>query len=230
MTRTPRRRCPIGAPLTVPLELTSLKSSTRDGRLRPAICWCARPGARIWRRAGHDRGPRLRCPGARRAGSDPAPSLPGQARQGLPSPRRGNCRQARSGNRLVNGGAVIAVDPAYTSRWGAEHWLDARKQISPETSGHHAAALVIGRRGLGHRARRRERCDSTRAVHRDERAAKSVVPGDRRPHTEAEDRKAGGQPRSRRRTLPGKRAPPVDEATEDRSWLPAGQDSVLLGD
>jgi biotin carboxylase len=123
-----------------------------------------------------------------------------------------------------NGVAVIAVDPAYTSRWGAEHWLDALEQISPEASGHHAAALVIGRRGLGHRARRRERCDSTRAVHREKRAADSVVSGDRRPHTEPEDREAGGQPRSRQRTLPGERAPSGDEATEDRSWSPAGQD------
>jgi IS605 OrfB family transposase len=127
-----------------------------------------------------------------------------------------------------NGVAVIAVDPAYTSRWGAEHWLEHLGQISPEASGHHAAALVIGRRGLGHRARRRERCDSTRAVHRDERAADSVVSGDRRPHTEPEDREAGGQPRSRQRTLPGERAPSGDEATEDRSWSPAGQESVLL--
>jgi len=39
-----------------------------------------------------------------------------------------------------NGVAVIAVDPAYTSRWGAEHWLEHLGQISPEASGHHAAA------------------------------------------------------------------------------------------
>src|SRR5271163_945080 len=50
--------------------------------------------------------------------------------------------------------AVIAVDAAYTSRWGAQHWL-ARLQRHHQTTGHHAAALVIGRRGLGHRARRR---------------------------------------------------------------------------
>ena len=51
--------------------------------------------------------------------------------------------------------AVIIVDPAYTSRWGAEHWLSALRQHHPKATGHHAAALVIGRRGLGHRARRR---------------------------------------------------------------------------
>src|SRR3989475_6415322 len=44
---------------------------------------------------------------------------------------------------------LIAVDPAYTSQWGLEHWFAALKQGSPEASSHHAAALVIGRRGLG---------------------------------------------------------------------------------
>ena len=51
--------------------------------------------------------------------------------------------------------AVIAVDPAYTSRWAAQHWLAPMRQHHPELTGHHAAALVIGRRGLGLRAQRR---------------------------------------------------------------------------
>jgi hypothetical protein len=53
------------------------------------------------------------------------------------------------------GMAVIAVDPAYTSRWGAQHWLAPMRQHHPRLTGHHAAAFVIGRRGLGLRARRR---------------------------------------------------------------------------
>ena len=51
--------------------------------------------------------------------------------------------------------SVIVIDPAYTSRWGAEHWLRPLREHHPKATGHHAAALVIGRRGLGHRARRR---------------------------------------------------------------------------
>ena len=39
--------------------------------------------------------------------------------------------------------AVVAVDPAYTSRWGAQHWLAPIRQHHPELTGHHAAALVI---------------------------------------------------------------------------------------
>jgi hypothetical protein len=125
--------------------------------------------------------------------------------------------------------SVIAVDPAYTSKWGAEHWLAPLQQLSTDANGHHAAALVIGRRGLGHRARRREGCDSTRAEHLVRRATDSVVCGVASHHTEPEIQKAGGQPRSRRKTLPGRRAPSGKEATEDqRSWSPAVQDSVLL--
>ena len=50
---------------------------------------------------------------------------------------------------------VIVIDPAYTSRWSAVYWLPLLREQHPETTGHHAAALVIGRRGLGHRARTR---------------------------------------------------------------------------
>ncbi|WP_425956503.1 hypothetical protein [Xylanimonas sp. McL0601] len=51
--------------------------------------------------------------------------------------------------------AVIAVDPAYTSRWGRQHWLPALQACDPSVDGHQAAAVVIGRRSLGHRARRK---------------------------------------------------------------------------
>jgi biotin carboxylase len=219
---------PIGEPVTVPLELTGLKASTRDGRIREtiskvlALARAHGAGAVViedldfvaWREEGRERSERRPSRGKR--GKDFRRLV-----AGLPT---GKFRDRLVQMATNNGVAVIAVDPAYTSRWGAEHWLDALEQISPEASGHHAAALVIGRRGLGHRARRRETCDSTRAVHREKRAADSVVSGDRRPHTEPEDREAGGQPRSRQRTLPGERAPSGDEATEDRSWSPAGQD------
>lgn len=72
-------------------------------------------------------------------------------------------------NRLVamtaeHGLSVIAVDPAYTSRWGGQHWRKPLTQQTrrtdhhasgPAVTRHHAAAVVIGRRGHGHSARRR---------------------------------------------------------------------------
>jgi IS605 OrfB family transposase len=50
---------------------------------------------------------------------------------------------------------VIAVDPAYTSRWGAEHWQKPLTTNRRPASRHQAAAVAIGRRALGHRIRRR---------------------------------------------------------------------------
>lgn len=67
---------------------------------------------------------------------------------------------ARLRSRLVSmaaeqGVAIVAVDPAYTSRWGAEHWQKPTTTARHQTTRHEAASLVIGRRALGHPARRR---------------------------------------------------------------------------
>ncbi|MEU6509168.1 IS200/IS605 family accessory protein TnpB-related protein [Streptomyces sp. NPDC046942] len=50
---------------------------------------------------------------------------------------------------------VIAVDPAYTSKWGAEHWQKPLTTKNRKTTRHDAAAVAIGRRALGHPIRRR---------------------------------------------------------------------------
>ncbi|MFJ9583095.1 IS200/IS605 family accessory protein TnpB-related protein [Streptomyces acidicola] len=51
--------------------------------------------------------------------------------------------------------AVVAVDPAYTSRWGAQHWQKPLSTKNRKTTRHDAAAVAIGRRALGHPIRRR---------------------------------------------------------------------------
>ncbi|WP_405525475.1 transposase [Streptomyces canus] len=51
--------------------------------------------------------------------------------------------------------AVIAVDPAYTSRWGAQHWQQPLTTTTRKISRHDAASIAIGRRALGHPIRRR---------------------------------------------------------------------------
>ncbi|MGH3561792.1 MAG: hypothetical protein ACRDTN_08330, partial [Mycobacterium sp.] len=53
---------------------------------------------------------------------------------------------ARAGIRL------FAVNPAYTSAWGEQHWRQPYKNVTR----HQAAATVIGRRAQGYRARRRK--------------------------------------------------------------------------
>ena len=67
---------------------------------------------------------------------------------------------ARLRARLVSmaaeaGITVVAVDPAYTSRWGAEHWRKPMTTPQRTITRHDAASIVIARRAQGHRARRR---------------------------------------------------------------------------
>ncbi|MFG3289859.1 IS200/IS605 family accessory protein TnpB-related protein [Streptomyces sp. NPDC048179] len=50
---------------------------------------------------------------------------------------------------------LVAVDPAYTSRWGAQHWQKPLTSTQRKTTRHEAAAVAIGRRALGHPIRRR---------------------------------------------------------------------------
>lgn len=76
--------------------------------------------------------------------------------------------------------SVIAVDPAYTSRWGRQHWLPALQTSDPTIDGHRAAAVVIGRRSLGHRARRKPVGPVTRQRTRDGQPTRSAT---RRPQS-----------------------------------------------
>ncbi|WP_369168416.1 IS200/IS605 family accessory protein TnpB-related protein [Streptomyces sp. R28] len=50
---------------------------------------------------------------------------------------------------------IVAIDPAYTSRWGAQHWQQPLTTPTRKTTRHDAAAVAIGRRALGHPIRRR---------------------------------------------------------------------------
>lgn len=51
--------------------------------------------------------------------------------------------------------SIIAVDPAYTSKWGAQHWQKPLIGRNRKTTRHDAAAVAIGRRAQGHSVRRR---------------------------------------------------------------------------
>ncbi|MEV4107184.1 IS200/IS605 family accessory protein TnpB-related protein [Nonomuraea sp. NPDC049695] len=54
-----------------------------------------------------------------------------------------------------SGIAIIAADPAYTSKWGAQHWQKPLTSTKRTTTRHDAAAVAIGRRAQGHPIRRR---------------------------------------------------------------------------
>ncbi|WP_455354692.1 IS200/IS605 family accessory protein TnpB-related protein [Streptomyces sp. SYSU K217416] len=51
--------------------------------------------------------------------------------------------------------AIVAVDPAYTSQWGGQHWRRPLTTPRRTMSRHDAAGIAIGRRALGHPIRRR---------------------------------------------------------------------------
>jgi IS605 OrfB family transposase len=86
--------------------------------------------------------------------------------------------------------AIVAVDPAYTSRWGAQHWQKPMATPSRTITGHDAASIAIGRRALGHPIRRRTAPphddQSDRHGHRTVQADRGVRgrEGTRRPVTE----------------------------------------------
>jgi len=225
---------PAGPPMTIPLILAGLPASQRDGRLRAAISELTRIARQHSCRAVAIED--LDFAGAREQGHERHGSRPSRGRRGrgfrqivagLPT---GKFRDRLTQMASNAGVAVIAADPAYTCRWGREHWLPAlQDRASPvaPVAVHHAAAVVIGRRALGHRARRRagvtgggQRTGRRRAAPR--------APAARRTDKNGRPRKAQRQPPQWPKTATAKRTRPPDQAAQDRSGPLASQDHVLL--
>jgi hypothetical protein len=149
---------PVGTPHTIPLDLDGQPASTRDGRLRAAVATVIRLAA------AHDcqsiTVEDLDFADARQVGREAR----GRGRRGkrfrravagIPTRRFRDLLVAMAANAAL---WVIAVDPGWTSRWGMRYWqapLSSSTRSSIAVTGHHAAAVVIGRRGLGLGARRR---------------------------------------------------------------------------
>jgi IS605 OrfB family transposase len=223
----------LGTPATIGLDLAGLPAATRDGHLRAAItsliATAKACGARAIVIEDLDFA-EARTQGRERHGSRPSRGRRGRgfrrAISGIPT---GKLRDRLVQMTCNAGLSVIVIDPAYTSRWAAQHWLKPLREHHPKATGHHAAALVIGRRGLGHRARRRATGNHTAP----EEAAR---PAQARPRTTPA---AGTAPR--KPAIPrGHRQPPGtktgrphrttagNQATQDRSGPPTRQDHILL--
>lgn len=147
---------PVGQPITVLTDLTG-PTSQRDGRLRQAISELIRlakrhgcAGLAIENLGFTD----ARATGRETMGRGKRGKTFRRTVAGLPT---AGFRDRLSGMAHHAGLIVIAVHPAYTSRWGAQHWKAPLQQQSKTTTvtGHHAAAVAIGRRALGHGTRRR---------------------------------------------------------------------------
>jgi hypothetical protein len=148
---------PVGAGVNIPLMSEGLPAATRDGRLRDAISrllhlaqqrGCSAVGIED-----------LDFADARQAGRERL----GRGRRGkrfrrtvagIPTAQFRDRLAQMAANRGIE---VVAIDPGWTSKWGAAHWrrpLQARYPGSQITR-HHAACVVLGRRALGLKARRR---------------------------------------------------------------------------
>ena len=143
----------------------------------------APPAGRPWAAAGAASGSARRWPGS------PPPS---SATGSPPRPHR-------------HGIALWAVNPAYTSAWGDQHWRKPYENVTR----HEAAATVIGRRAQGHKARRREGVTRARPEDRAVRATNQAGPNEPRVSTSSRHRPGtrGNQsrPPGRARTrLPGR--------------------------
>lgn len=147
---------PVGDPVTIGVATAGLAASRRDGRVRAAIS------------APLDAAFHAGCTAVVIENLDFADAR-ATGRETMGRGKRGKrfrhtvagIPTAKFRTRLISmaarrGVAIIGVDAAYTSRWGAQHW---RKPLQQQTSdlvtGHHGAATAIGRRGLGHKIRRR---------------------------------------------------------------------------
>jgi IS605 OrfB family transposase len=85
-------------------------------------------------------------------------------------------RNRLTGQASRHGIRLLAVNPAYTSAWGDQHWRKPYENVTR----HEAAATVIGRRAQGHKAQRREGVTRTRPEDRVVRATNQAGPGQSR--------------------------------------------------
>ena len=244
----------IGVPTTIPLVLDGLSASARDARVRDAVSQVLaiadahRAGAVVIENLDFVE---QRVEGREHTGNRLSRGKKGKVLRrhisGLPTAKLRDRLTQMSYNAGV---AVIAVDPAYTSKWGAEHWLAPLEAQHPQASltGHHAASLAIGRRGLAQRIRRRAMSART-SPEDEERATAIASKGWTMSTTEIAD--GLDEPATHREPEPriGRRRPPEartrrapnggsqttvptrsegDQEAQDRSGPPTEQESVSL--
>jgi IS605 OrfB family transposase len=209
---------PIGKPRTFNYDLTGA-ASRRDAQLRHALTrllhWAQDTGVKAIAvedleftdsktREQHGRRRRFR-----------------QLVSGMPTSR---LRTRLLGMTAEAGIAVIAVDPAYTSRWGAQHWQKATSTHTRKTTRHEAAAIAIGRRALGHQIRRRT---TPPRQHQLDAARHRTLQAGSDTRGREETRHPGPGPRTRS-SGPTGTTYAGDQTTRDRSGPSTDQNTVLL--
>ncbi|MGW2128373.1 IS200/IS605 family accessory protein TnpB-related protein [Streptomyces coelicoflavus] len=128
----------------------------------------------------------------------------------------------------ATGITIIAVDPAYTSRFGAQHWQKPLTTPTRRTTRHDAASIAIGRRAQGYPIRRRTAPPRTHQS--DGRGHRTVQAGPETPGREGPRPRILG-PRTRsvppdtERTRATRTPKTVRDVRTVQEWV---QDSLLL--
>ncbi|WP_415942353.1 IS200/IS605 family accessory protein TnpB-related protein [Streptomyces sp. 067-1] len=128
----------------------------------------------------------------------------------------------------ATGITIIAVDPAYTSRWGAQHWQTPLTTPTRRTTRHDAASIAVGRRAQGFPIRRRTAPPRTHQS--DGCGHRTVQAGPETPGREGSRPRIPG-PRTRSvppdtaRTRATRTPNTVRGARSEQEWV---QDSLLL--
>jgi hypothetical protein len=213
---------PVGTPHTIPLDLDGQPASARDGRLRAAVATVIRLAAAHGCRSISVED--LDFADVRRLGRETL----GRGRRGKRFRRAVAGIPTRKFRELLVGMAanaglwVIAVDPGWTSKWGKRYWqaaLSRSTRASITVTGHHAAAVVIGRRGLGLGARRRP---GVTLPH--QRMGMGELPA--RPDSGAQGCQGPGPPGGQRAAAPPRKTCPAeqtglgDQVAQDRPVSP----------
>ena len=214
---------PSGPPVTIPLALAGLPASQRDGRLRAAIssltCLARQRGCRAVMIEDLDFTD-AREQGREHYGSRPSADRRGRGFRrlvagiptGNPGPPDPDGRQRRH---LSDRG-----EPRLHLPLGASTGSPRCGGGSPIATGHHAAAVVIGRRALGHRARRRAGVTGgDQRISRRRTAPRAPVAG--QATRNGRPRQAQRQPPRWPKTATADRTRPPDQATQDRPGPPA---------
>jgi len=224
---------PVGVGIDIPLALDGMPASTRDGRLRGAISTlldmarqrgCTTIGVE-----------NLDFVDARQIGREQL----GRGRRGkrfrgvvagIPTRQFRDRLTQMAANRSI---AVVAMDPGWTSKWGAAYWQRPLQARYPQRqiTRHHAACVVLGRRALGLPARRRP---GVPAPHRRMEAAGMLPAGveSYRPGRAGTRVRAGHDPPATRpggslelrKTGSGDRARAGVQVAQDRLVSPVGAD------
>lgn len=129
---------------------------------------------------------------------------------------------------VEHGLAIIAVDPAYTSRWGGQHWQKPLTTPHRRMSRHDAAGIAIGRRALGHPIRRRT--TPPRAHQSDVHGHRTVqaapgAPGREGPRPRIRGPRTRSVPPDAERTRATRTPKTVRDVRSEQEWV---QDSLLL--